>query len=72
MQGKKPVVSSEQFNSTPLVKWCAPINLKSIVFQEKCPSFSSLPQAIFCHIGESINFYKTLPLPPPIHYYGSS
>lgn len=69
MQGEKPVVSPEEFNFVPLVKQCAPINLKSILFQEQCPRLYSLPQATLWNIGENIHFYKTLPLFPPTPYY---
>lgn len=55
IQGKLPVLSPKQFNSTPLVKSCALICLKSIIFQEKCPSFYILPQVTFCNIGRVIH-----------------
>lgn len=72
MQEEKPAASPEEFNFIPLVKQCTLINLKIILFQEQCPKFYSLPQAILWNKGENINFYKTLPLFPPTTYYRSS
>lgn len=37
------------------MKSCALICLKSIIFQEKCPSFYILPQVTFCNIGRVIH-----------------
>lgn len=58
MQGKKPVVSPEQFNSIPLVKLCTLINFKSTVFQENAQDFTPSPKPYSTILGNTTTFTR--------------